>query len=115
VLGPSATLAWQRLARRAADAERFTLDTADLAKSLGLGESTGPQSTIARALLRLVMFDAARRQGSALAIRPGLPDVPARQPPRLSGSARRAHAVLAHATTAPADTAQAVPARIVAL
>lgn len=96
VLGPSATWAWQRLARLAATRPGATIDSVDLATSLGLGDSRGPNAAISRTLGRLVAFDVAQRGPEVIAVRVALPDLPARRTARLSPSARLAHERLGH-------------------
>ena len=91
VLGPSATWAWQRLARIASTRPGATINSTDLATSLGLGQSLGPNAAISRTLSRLVAFDAAQRSAEVIAVRVALPDLPARRAARLSPSARVAH------------------------
>ena len=91
VLGPSTTLCWQRLSRLATALPASAVDAADLAVSLGLGESLGRNAPISRTLGRMVAFGAAERDGDTLAVRRALPDVPARMTARLSRTARLAH------------------------
>lgn len=91
VLGPSATWAWQRLARIAAGRPGVTIDSADLAISVGLGENLGPNAAISRTLGRLVVFGAAQRGAEVIAVRLALPDLTPRCAARLSASARLAH------------------------
>ncbi len=105
VLGPSTTLAWQRLARQATAMPSSTLDATDLAVSLGLGENLGRNSAMSRTLARLVAFDGARRQGDIVAVRLALPDLTERRLSRLSYSARLAHERFAHAHAASRDVA----------
>lgn len=90
-LAPSATWAWQRLARIAAAKPGLTIDTAGLAVSLGLGDSLARNAKISRTLSRLVAFDAAHLAGETIAVRVALPNVTERQVARLSPSARLAH------------------------
>lgn len=104
VLGPSATWAWERLARIASARPSSVVDIADLATSLGLGTGMGPNAPISRTLARVVAFDAARRVGDTLAVRLALPDLAARRLARLSNTARLAHQHLA-AVRHPAPTA----------
>ena len=60
-LGPSATLAYRRLAATLAQRpDGFDIDVAELAHSLGLGRGTGAQSPVSRTLRRLADFDLAR-------------------------------------------------------
>jgi len=96
VLGPSASWAWQRLARIASTRPGVTIDSTDLATSLGLGESLGPNAVISRTVGRLAGFDAARCGVEVIAVRVALPDLPARRTARLSPSARFAHERLGH-------------------
>ena len=92
VLGPSATLAWERLARQAGAAPGSEVGCADLARSLGLGDSLGHNAPLSRSLARLVAFGAASRPSpGTLAVRLALPDVSVRQLARLSRSANLAH------------------------
>ncbi len=113
VLGPSATWAWQRLARIATTRPGVTIDSTDLATSLGLGDSLGTNSAISRTLGRLVAFETAQRGADIIAVRVALPDLPARRTARLSPSARLAHERLGRshhpawpATQAPATVDQ---------
>ena len=94
VLGPSATWAWQRLARIAAGHPGAAIDSADLAISVGLGERLGPNAAISRTLGRLVAFNVVQRKDDVIAVRVALPDLPARCVARLSASARLAHELL---------------------
>ena len=96
ILGPSATWAWTRLARLASTRPGVTIDSTDLASSLGLGESLGASAAISRTLGRLVAFDVAQRRADIIAVRVALPDLPARRAARLSPSARLAHERLGH-------------------
>jgi hypothetical protein len=108
VLGPSATLAWQRLARQAAAVPYGSLDVRDLSVSLGLGASLGRNAAVSRTLARLVAFDAARRHGDTLAVRLALPDLSERRLSRLSRSARLAHDRFGHGASAAGPTAAPV-------
>jgi hypothetical protein len=59
-LGPSAVLAWRRLASTLIHRpDGFTVDVVDLAQALGLGAGTGRSAPISRTLRRLVAFDLA--------------------------------------------------------
>ena len=115
VLGPSTTLMWQRLARQAIAMPTSTLDTTDLAVSLGLGENLGRNSQMSRTLARLVAFDGGRRQGDMIAVRVALPDLPERRLSRLSYSARLAHERFARCGTPARDVAAVEPSMAVAL
>lgn len=111
LLGPSATWAWQRLARLAPTRPGVTIDTAEFATSLALGESLGSNAVMSRTLGRLVAFDAAQRRPQVIAVRVALPDVPARRAVRLSPSARVAHERLGRSPQ-PAWPATALPATV---
>lgn len=91
ILGPSTTLCWQRLSRLASARPGATVETTDLAVSLGLGASLGRNAPMSRTLGRMVNFGAALRSGDSLAVRRTLPDIPDRMIGRLSHSARLAH------------------------
>jgi hypothetical protein len=91
ILGPSTTLCWQRLSRLANARPGATVDTTDLAVSLGLGASLGRNAPLSRTLGRMVNFGAALRSGDSLAVRRALPDLPERMTGRLSPSGRLAH------------------------
>ncbi len=112
VLGPSATWAWQRLARIASTRPGVSIDSVDLATSLGLSDSLGSNAAISRTLGRLVAFDVAQRGAEVIAVRVALGDLPARRAARLSPSARLAHERLGHSrlpawpATAPAATVE---------
>lgn len=90
-IGPSATWAWQRLARLAETRPGSKIDTLDLAVSLGLGQSLGHNASISRTLRRLDAFDIIRQQGGVVAVKVRLPDVPERRLGQLSPTARIAH------------------------
>jgi len=95
LLGPSATWAWQRLARIATVHSPVRLDVAELAAGIGLGGRLGPTSTMARTLERLERFGTLRRSGEVLAVRVALPELPESRVARLCASARLAHRSLA--------------------
>ncbi len=60
-LGPSAVLAWRRLAGKLIHhPDGFTLDVADFARDLGLGAGTGQNAPVCRTLRRLSIFGLAR-------------------------------------------------------
>ncbi len=92
VLGPTATWLYRRLGSWAEfNPEGTKVDVADLAVSLGLGDSLAKNSKINRAIERLVRFDAARRSGNELQIRTALAPLPQRHVERLSYTTRRLH------------------------
>lgn len=107
VLGPSATLAWERLSRQVAAAPGAEVDCADLARSLGLGDGLGHNAPLSRSLARMVAFKAAARPSEGvLAVRLALPDASPRQLARLSRSANLAHQRWGHGTWQPAAMAE---------
>ena len=114
-LGPSTTLCWERLARIATVQDATTVDSADLAVSLGLGDGLGRNAPISRTLGRMVSFGAADRSGDTLAVRRALPDVPARMTGRLSHTARMAHEHWAKFTPQAAPSQTPVPSMEVGL
>ena len=91
ILGPSTTLAWERLSRLATARPSTPVDSVDLAVSLGLSENLGRNAAISRTLHRMVAFGAAYRSGDTIAVRRALPDVPDRMLGRLSCTARLTH------------------------
>lgn len=111
VLGRSATLARERLARQVAAAPgsevaASEVDCADLARSLGLGGGLGHNALLSRSLARMVAFKAAARPSEGvLAVRLALPDASARQLARLSLSANLAHQRWSLSTRQPAAVA----------
>ena len=90
-IGPSATWAWQRLARLAEARPGARIESPELALSLGLGERLGPNASLSRTLRRLEGFEVLQRNDDLLAVRVRLPDVSDRRLWRLSPSARAAH------------------------
>ncbi len=92
ILGPTASWLYRRLGTWAqAEPDGSKVDLVDLSVSLGLGESLGHRSKLARGLKRLVQFDIARWQGDALAVRTALAPLPEQRAMRLSDSAYRFH------------------------
>lgn len=60
-LGPSAVLAWRRLAGTLSyRPDGFTLEVAEFARALGLGAGTGQHAPVCRTLRRLTIFGLAR-------------------------------------------------------
>jgi len=95
-MGPSAVLAWRRLAGSLYQRpEGFTLDVADFARALGLGAGTGRNAPMCRTLRRLVAFDLARFiDADTYAVRRRIPPVSSSQLRRLSPELTRIHGVL---------------------
>lgn len=95
VIGPSATWAWQRLARQAVSHPGSPVEVAELSASLGLGTPHGRNATIYRTLTRLASFGAATPgPDGTLAVRTALPDLAARHLSRAPQSVRAAHHAL---------------------
>ncbi len=92
-LGPTATWLYRRLGSWAEyNPEGVTVDTTDLAVSLGLGEGLGRHSKLSHAVERLLRFEVVRWQDvGELAVRTALPLLPQRHVERLSYSTRRLH------------------------
>lgn len=79
VLGPTATWLYRRLGSWAAlEADVFTVDALDLAKSVGVAESVAKNSPLVRSIGRLAQFGAAEWTGEELAVRTSLPRLPER-------------------------------------
>lgn len=94
VLGPTSTFAYRRLGMIAAATPAGSVapvDLVDLAVGLGLGEGTGRNSLMARALRRLAQFGAAEWRGDALAVRRALAPLTGRQLARSGTTARAMH------------------------
>lgn len=90
VLGPTSTLIYRRLGTLITEHEDgLTIDTADLASSMGIREELTRNAPLARSLGRLSMFGAAEWRGDAYAVRRALGPVPERF--GLTGSSARAH------------------------
>lgn len=98
VLGPSATWAYRRLGAAVAGrptGERLPVNLVDLARSIGLGENLGRNSTLGRTLDRLVQFGVAAWWGEdTLVVRRALAPLSARQLARLSHTPRVMHSRL---------------------
>jgi len=85
ILGPSAVLCLRRLGSLAAARPEGTeVDTAQLARDLGLGESLARHSQITRTLGRLCGFGMARWSDANLEVRTSVAPVPERHLRRLS-------------------------------
>ena len=95
-LGPSAVLAWRRLAGTLIHRpDGFPLEVAELAHALGLGAGTANHSPICRTLRRLVAFDLARFvDESTYAVRRRIAPASSSQLRRLSPQLRRLHTAL---------------------
>jgi hypothetical protein len=110
ITGPSATLIWRRIARVALEAgpAPMIIDTTDLLRSVGLGDSLSHSGLGARAMARVIQFDLARqagRDGGVMAVRTALPILCDRQVCRLPLSARLYHEIAVQAQVARADGA----------
>ena len=95
-LGPSAVLAWRRLAGTLVDQpDGFTLDVAQLAHTLGLGAGTARHAPVCRTLRRLVAFGLARFVDDATyAVLRRIPPASGSQLRRLSPDLVRIHTAL---------------------
>lgn len=91
VLGPTSTLLYRRLGTWVGQQSDLTVDTIDLAVSLGVGQGIARNSPLARAVHRLVQYGAAEWGMEELAVRRALPPLTQRQVGRLSLSATTAH------------------------
>jgi len=85
ILGPSSVLCLRRLGSLAAARPEGTeVDTAQLARDLGLGDGLGRQSQITKTLGRLCGFGMARWSGPGLDVRTAVAPIPERHLRRLS-------------------------------
>ena len=85
ILGPSSVLCLRRLGSLAtARPEGTEVDTAGLARDLGLGDGLGRHSQITKTLTRLCDFGMARWSGASLEVRTAVAPVPERHLRRLS-------------------------------
>lgn len=92
IMGPTTTWLYRRLGSWAEfNKDGVTVDTVDLSTSMGLGESLARNAGIARAIGRLIRFEAARWQADELHVRTALAPLPARSAQQLRGSALRLH------------------------
>jgi len=96
ILGPSATLAWRRLAGLLGHhPEGFSLDLLEFAGSLGLGRGIGRHSPVSRTLHRLAAFRLARFvDDDTYAVRRRVPPASRQQVERFSPEQRRLHTAL---------------------
>jgi hypothetical protein len=92
ILGPSCLLLIRRLAAELErDPEGVDIETASLAREMGIGMKGGRHGPLWRAVERACRFGGARRNGERLAVRRRLPPLTARQIERLPESLRAAH------------------------
>jgi hypothetical protein len=93
ILGPTASWLYRKLAVLVElGLDGIEIDLADLAVSLGLGERTGRNSMLSRAIARCVQFQVARWQpDGCFAVRRALAPVTERRATRLPASVRRFH------------------------
>jgi len=85
ILGPSTVLCLRRLGSLAAGRPDGTeVDTAQLARDLGLGDGLGRHSQITKTLDRLCQFGMARWSSAGLEVRTAIAPVPERHLRRLS-------------------------------
>lgn len=97
-LGPSAVLAWRRMAGTLIHRpDGYTLDVADLARALGLGTGTAQHAPVCRTLRRLAVFDLARFvDPDTYAVRRRIPPASTSQLRRLGPELERVHKALLH-------------------
>jgi len=95
-LGPSATLAWRRLAGTLAQRpDGFTLELVEFAHAQGLGAGTARNAPVSRTLRRLAAFGLARFVDDATyAVRRYMPPVSGSQLRRLRPEIARIHTAL---------------------
>ncbi len=91
-LGPTATWLLRRLAVITVTCpDGWAVDLAEMARALGLGDETGPNSSLMRSLGRLLMFGLVRVEGRHLEVRAAIPPLPVKQCQRLPAHLQRAH------------------------
>ena len=95
-LGPSAILAWRRMAGTLIHRpDGYTLDVADFAHALGLGAGTAHHAPVCRTLRRLAVFGLARfDDADTYAVRRRIPPASTSQLRRLSPELQRIHQAL---------------------
>ncbi len=92
VLGPSTVWLLRRLASLLEHSRGVAvIETAQLARELGIGERIGPSAPFCRTVKRCVDFQMARWEEPALAVRRRLPPLAQRQLRRLPDSLRQEH------------------------
>lgn len=93
LIGPSATWLMRRLARGLDSLpDGFRIDLAETSKALGLGQATGPNSSVQRTINRLCQFGLSQRIGpNRLSVRQHLPPLTRRQLDRLPDAVQNAH------------------------
>ncbi len=93
LIGPSATWLLRRFARGLDSLPSgFRIDLSDTGKALGLGEATGPNSSVQRTINRICQFGLAQRVGpDRLSVRRHLPPLTRRQLDRLPDAVQNAH------------------------
>ena len=93
-LGPTALSMLRRLADRLMrQPDGFSVALADLARELGVGDGTGRNAPVVKAIARLVRFRMAAVQGDALAVPGTVPPVPRRHLARLPQHLAEEHRV----------------------
>ena len=102
VLGPSTTWLLRRFASHLDDAPAgVEFEVQDLARRLGIGERSGPNSPFSRTVKRCVDFQMAEWHGSSLAVRLHLPPLARRHLHRLPETLQEEHQVLMESAAAP--------------
>ncbi|MGO9195739.1 MAG: hypothetical protein ACLQK4_01255 [Acidimicrobiales bacterium] len=102
VLGPSTTWLLRRFASHLDDAPGgVVFEVEDLARRLGIGERSGPNSPFARTVKRCVDFQMAEWHGASLAVRRHLPPLARRHLQRLPETLQAEHQATMASVAAP--------------
>lgn len=97
ILGPATTLCLRRVGSwAAANPNGIELDTRQLARDLGLGDSLSRHAAMSRTLGRLCQFDMAQWFTGQLAVRTAVAPLPERHLRRLSPELVRVHQWMVH-------------------
>ena len=95
ILGPATTLCLRRMGLwAAANPNGMEVNTRQLARDLGLGDSLSRNAVMSRTLARLCQFDMAQWVGGELSVRTVVAPVPERHLRRLSPDLVRVHEVM---------------------